>query len=101
MMPPQHLKEQKMKRKKELTLEQLEALIAEEEKEMRKELEEDDKKALKDGYTHRVDAWIHPSSGDDRQISMYTIGKLTDVEVQALLKKKRSTILTDYKIIAL
>lgn len=53
------------------------------------------------GSTHRVDAWIHPSSGgDDRQISFY-LNNPTDRRIKSEIKKAGSAVLNDYKVIPL
>lgn len=58
-------------------------------------------KLKKDGFTHRVTAWIHPEHGDDRQVDFYTKGEPTTNEIQAELKKAKSQVLTDYTVTAL
>lgn len=53
------------------------------------------------GYTHRVDAWIHPvRGGDDRQISFYMVDP-NEKQIKAEIKKSGSGVLDDYKIIPL
>ncbi|MDK9702470.1 MAG: hypothetical protein OEL20_04970 [Sulfuritalea sp.] len=52
------------------------------------------------GYTHRIDAWIH-GGGDDRQVSFYSKGKLTTKEVKALIRKQGSMKDDDFTIVTL
>lgn len=59
-----------------------------------------DTKYKAEGFTHRVDAWIHPSSGDDYQITFW-MQNPTAKAIQGQLRKKRSTVLTDYKLVVL
>lgn len=71
-----------------------------EEAEQQREAAED--AALKaKGYTHKIVAWVHPPSGDDYQLVMHSVGALTDAEIMEQLRKKRSTVLNDYKQTAL
>lgn len=59
-------------------------------------------KMLAEGYTHRVDAWIHPvAGGDDRQVSLYYIGKPSDRTVRRRLQMEGSSVLEDYVILPL
>ena len=54
-------------------------------------------KQLKKGYTHKIDAWIHPSQGDDYQCTIFTkTHDLSTREIQRLIKQQGSVILTDY-----
>lgn len=56
-----------------------------------------DAKRKAEGFTHRVDAWIHPArGGDDYQMSMWMKDPTTEA-IQNELKKQRSVILTDYR----
>lgn len=66
-----------------------------------KKLEAEIAKMKKQGYTHRVAMWIHPASGDDYQMDVYTKGEPTTERIQDTLKKKRSKVLTDYQVIPL
>jgi hypothetical protein len=61
-----------------------------------------DEKHKKQGFTHRVDAWIHPEAGgDDRQVSFYVKGEPTNELIQKQLKKSRSSKLDDYMVVEL
>lgn len=76
-------------------------IAAEYQHEMKKvEIQEaaEEKLMHKKGYRWKILAWVHPTSGDDYQISAYTTVKPSQFEVAALLKKKKSTILTDYEL---
>lgn len=54
------------------------------------------------GYTHRVDAWIHPAGeGDDQQVSFYVQGAPSKELIQGKLKKSRSSVLDDYTVVTL
>lgn len=54
------------------------------------------------GYTHRVEAWIHPvSGGDDFQIAFYFEGVPSKASIRAVLKKNGSGVFNDYQIIDL
>ncbi|WP_176000295.1 hypothetical protein [Burkholderia vietnamiensis] len=59
-----------------------------------------DEKYKKQGYTHRVDAWIHRDAGDDVAVSYY-MKDPTDAQIQAELRKARSVVLNDYKLVQL
>lgn len=78
-------------------------LNAEFEKERKKQADrmvKNDAKYKKKGYTHRVDAWLHRDSGDDVQVSYYMKDPTDDV-IRAQLRKDRSIVLDDYKIVQL
>jgi hypothetical protein len=60
-----------------------------------------DAKRKKEGFTHRVDAWIHPSTGDDEQISWYTRQVPTDAATRAFLVSKGSRVVNDYTVLEL
>lgn len=55
---------------------------------------ENDAKYKKQGYTHRVDAWIHRNDGDDVAVSYY-MQDPTDAQIRAKLRKARSVVLDD------
>lgn len=59
-----------------------------------------DAKYKKQGYTHRVDAWLHLGSGDDKPVTYY-MKDPTDEVIRAQLRKNRSIVLDDYKIVEL
>lgn len=56
----------------------------------------DDKKYKAKGYTHRVDAWIHPDDGDDYQTTTYFAGEPQKAEIDKLLRK--SAVKNDYTV---
>ena len=60
-----------------------------------------DAKRKKEGYTHRVSAWIHPDDGDDYQMEFWLKNTPTEAQIKALLKRNGSTVLDDYQIVAL
>ena len=73
-------------------------LKMEQAKEDKRKAAEDAKMKVK-GYRYKTVAWVHPSAGgDDYQVVMYTVKRPLKAEVQAMLKKKRSSILDDYNI---
>lgn len=58
-----------------------------------------DKRRLKEGYTHKVVAWVHPSrGGDDYMIDIYYGAKPTDAQIKASLRKQGSRVLDDFKV---
>lgn len=59
-----------------------------------------DAKMKAKGMTHKVIAWVH-AGGDDYSIAIYTQGAPTATEVQKVLKRRRSKVLTDYIVSAL
>lgn len=57
-----------------------------------------DAKRKKEGFTHRVDAWIHPKrGGSDYQIAIYVKGEPSEAFIKAELGKK-SSVTTDYTV---
>lgn len=60
-----------------------------------------DSKRKEEGFTHRIDAWIHPENGSDYPMSMWVKGKPTKKLIQEELRKKKSCVLDDYTITAL
>jgi len=82
-------------------LSELRALLAQGQKKEQQKLARADSKFKKQGYTHRVDAWIHPASGgDDKLVSLYMVNP-TDKQIQTELKKGNSCVLNDYKLTVL
>jgi hypothetical protein len=77
--------------KKELAAAQLE------EKERFAELDREHKEK---GFTHRVDAWIHPASGSDHEISFY-ISTPTKRAIRAEVRKSGCTSGDDYTLVEL
>jgi len=65
-----------------------------------KKLAKLDAKAKAQGYTHRVEGWIHPVSGEDRQISLW-LQNPTPAVIRAELKRSGSVDPTDYQLIEL
>ena len=58
-----------------------------------------DQKHKANGYSHRVDAWIHPAGGgDDYSVAIYSKGQPSDELIQKTLKRKGSAVLDDYKV---
>lgn len=56
-------------------------------------------KLKQQGFTHRIDGWVHPSSGSDRQVSVVTKGTPTDAMIKSALRG--CSLKTDYKVSAL
>lgn len=81
-----------------LTEDQLRDLIAQEEKKIQEADLQENAKAKLDGYLYRIDAWVHPSQGDDRQICFFSKEQPSDQEIAVILKKKRSRVLNDFVI---
>ncbi len=53
------------------------------------------------GFNFRVDAWVHPTSGDDKQVGCYMQAEPSKDDMAKLLKAQRSNVLTDYKVLPL
>ncbi|MCK9987743.1 MAG: hypothetical protein AzoDbin1_04215 [Azoarcus sp.] len=54
------------------------------------------------GFTHRVTAWVHPEAGgDDYMVDLYCKGKPSAAQIKAELKKSGSRVLDDYQILEL
>lgn len=51
------------------------------------------------GFTHVVNAWVHPKRGDDYPIEAYVKGVPDDSDIAGLLRL--STVKTDYRVEAL
>lgn len=75
---------------------EMEASFAEDDKKLKKL----DAKYKKAGSTHRIDAWVHPSSGDDSEIAMWMTNP-TDEQIKTELKKAGCRVRTDYKVVKL
>lgn len=59
-----------------------------------------DAKYKAQGYTHRVNAWVHPKAGgDDYQVQLWTIGSPKPEEIKAILKRRKSQIDNDYTVV--
>ena len=52
------------------------------------------------GYKFRVDAWIHPSDGEDELASIYLV-EATPALIKNVLKKAGSEVFDDYTIVTL
>lgn len=70
---------------------------------IKKEQEKDAKARIKrltkrqtQGYTHVVDAWIHPATGDDYRTEACTMGIPTTADIKRILSK--SQVKTDFKV---
>lgn len=60
-----------------------------------------DAKHRKNGYTHRLDAWVHPERGNDRHFSVYCRGLPSKKQISQLLAEAGSCVLNDYTVIDL
>ena len=49
-----------------------------------------DAKMIRQGYTHRIVAWIHPQAGDDYQVQAYSNGPFTKADIRDILKDSRA-----------
>lgn len=81
-------------------------------KELQKEFDKETAKAQKklaaldakrraEGFTHRVEAWIHPEQGEDRQLSIWFKGNPTPESIKKELVKAHSVVFDDYSIVKL
>ena len=70
------------------------------EKKAKHNLERQDARMLKKGYTHRVTAWVH-AGGDDKTVDFYCIGRPVKGEIESHLRKMGSRVLDDYQVIPL
>jgi hypothetical protein len=75
--------------------------FAKEDKRLKLNAQKKDAQAKAKGYLFKVVAWIHPAHGDDIGISWYDSEKPTKVSVEKVLKRKKSLVLDDYKILTL
>jgi hypothetical protein len=57
-----------------------------------------DMRLFKQGYKFKVVAWVHPEAGDDYQIVCHHEEQPTTREVIAMLRKRGSRVLTDFRI---
>lgn len=54
------------------------------------------------GYSHRVEAWVHPvAGGDDYRITFYGRGDANHDTIQAFIGRQGSAVLTDYSVVTL
>lgn len=65
------------------------------------EIERTDAEMLAKGYTHRVEACVHPEQGEDLQVAFYFQGAPSKADIRATLKKEGSVVFDDYQIIEL
>lgn len=87
--------------KREKTLVELRADIERLDREIAASVAKEDADAKQQGFTHKCEAWVHPASGDDRQVAFYQKGVITDADARAFLKRRRSQVLDDFKVTAL
>lgn len=74
-----------------------EAAQAKEEKKLKRK----DARLKLQGFTHRIDAWIHPASGgDDYQVSIWMVNP-TEKDIHKELRKAGSCEVNDFKMIEL
>lgn len=57
-----------------------------------------DRTMARQGFTHRVDAWVHPATGDDRAVSWYAKGRPTKQQIGSHLAALGSEVLDDYTV---
>lgn len=57
---------------------------------------EQDASYAAEGYTHRIDTWVHPAEGNDYQRTTYTRGEPTKEVIDQILGD--SVIKTDYSV---
>lgn len=50
------------------------------------------------GYTHHIQAWIHPEDGSDYQVDFGGKGKVSDKQIQNTLRAKGSVVVDDYVV---
>jgi hypothetical protein len=60
-----------------------------------------DARHKRQGFTHKVTAWIHPERGDDRQVVFYFKGEPTTDGIKSLLRAEGSRITDDFSVKAL
>lgn len=76
---------------------EFDAEFAEEDARFAAQQKKDDKKHKAKGYTHRVDAWIHPAQGgDDYQTTTYFVGEPKKADIAGLLRS--SEVKDDYSV---
>jgi len=62
-----------------------------------KERKEDERRK-RQGYTHKLVAWVHPPRGDDYQIVAYTKGAISVPKIASILRRRKSQVLDDYSL---
>jgi len=77
---------------------ELEAELAREARAEAARVQREDRAMERDGFTHRVDAWVHPAMGDDRQVSWYVKGRPTPQQIADHLSSLGSEVLDDYTV---
>jgi hypothetical protein len=60
-----------------------------------------DAKRRAEGFTHKTLMWVHPQHGDDYQVEMYSRAAPTPAEIQTILRRRKSQVLTDHTTVAL
>lgn len=79
---------------KDMTMEELEAQIAEDQEEEKKERQAHEAKMYTEGYRWYVDACIHPEAGgDDYLITLYFAEKPSNGDIEGTLKKQGSCLI--------
>lgn len=58
-------------------------------------------KAKREGFTHRVLAWLHGDEGDDQQIEILYRGAPDPVAIKTKLREMGSVLLDDFKVVEL
>ncbi|MGF6440054.1 hypothetical protein [Paraburkholderia youngii] len=53
-----------------------------------------------EGFTHRIDGWIHPDDGDDRALTLWMRNPTTEL-IFAELRRCGSEVSSDYRVVAL
>ncbi|MDG1581083.1 hypothetical protein [Pseudomonas sp. GOM6] len=82
-------------------LKQLRAECEAEQAKEEQKLKRKDARLKKQGFTHRIDAWIHPASGgDDYQVSIWMVNP-TEKDIHKELRKLESCEVNDFKKIEL
>ncbi|HCF4080915.1 hypothetical protein ACEP6V_21605 [Pseudomonas aeruginosa] len=79
---------------------EIRAEIEADQKEEEARLKKLDARRKAEGYTHRLDAWIHPAFSDDFQVTAW-IQNPTEESVKKFLKDKGCTVQRDFSLIKL
>lgn len=86
---------------KKCFMDNLNAEFAAEQKKIDDKLKRKDKSMKAKGFTHRVEAWVHPfHGGDDYQVSIWMQNPTAQM-IRGELKRQGSSVLTDYTVIVL
>lgn len=70
-------------------------------KKVREKLKREDDKEKEKGMKFKAEGWIHLRSGRKRSFGLYFPEKPSDLEIREFLKKNRSVIDDNYKVIEL